>query len=194
LWRSCASWVFLSADSPHAGGLCPVLMCPNGAEAPASVGQLLIQKMERSDFCVSHGYMTASVLFRVSVRPLLDIVGGSIYVANFDFWGKIQKPGVRNSMTYRRPNSRKSNFATEPFGVQRISPKSRSGLDTPIFQPPGSMTAASTGRRIRPPLQTPPLKSHIPPDLVVDRRTAYIECSSALDFPLRHEAHAQDLL
>jgi hypothetical protein len=29
------------------------------------------------------GYMTASVLFRVSVRPSLDIVGGSIYVANF---------------------------------------------------------------------------------------------------------------
>jgi hypothetical protein len=25
------------------------------------------------------GYMTASVLFHVSVRPLLDIVGGSIY-------------------------------------------------------------------------------------------------------------------
>jgi DNA/RNA endonuclease G (NUC1) len=37
-------------------------------------------------------------------------------------------------------------------------------------------------------------KKHIPSDLVVDRRTAYIECSSALDFPLRHEAHAQDLL
>jgi hypothetical protein len=35
---------------------------------------------------------------------------------------------------------------------------------------------------------------HIPSDLVVDRRTAYIMCSSALDFPLRHEAHAQDLL
>ncbi len=35
---------------------------------------------------------------------------------------------------------------------------------------------------------------HIPSDLVVDRRTAYIERSSALDFPLRHEAHAQDLL
>jgi hypothetical protein len=29
------------------------------------------------------GYMTASILFRVSVRLLLDIVGGSIYVANF---------------------------------------------------------------------------------------------------------------
>jgi hypothetical protein len=31
------------------------------------------------------------------------------------FLGKIQKSGVRNSMTYRLPNSRKSNFATEPF-------------------------------------------------------------------------------
>ena len=30
------------------------------------------------------------------------------------FWGKIQKSGVKNSMTYRLPNSRKSNFATEP--------------------------------------------------------------------------------
>jgi hypothetical protein len=30
------------------------------------------------------------------------------------FLGKIQKSGVRNAMTYRLPNSRKSNFATEP--------------------------------------------------------------------------------
>ena len=35
-------------------------------------------------------------------------------VAKFDFWGKIQKSCVKNSMTYRLPNSRKSNFATEP--------------------------------------------------------------------------------
>ena len=35
-------------------------------------------------------------------------------VAKFDFLGKIQKSGVRNSMTYRLPNSRKSNFATAP--------------------------------------------------------------------------------
>jgi hypothetical protein len=35
-------------------------------------------------------------------------------VAKFDFWGKIQKSGVRNSMTYRLTNSRKSNYATEP--------------------------------------------------------------------------------
>src|SRR5262249_13694636 len=35
-------------------------------------------------------------------------------VAKFDFWGKIQKSCVKNSMNYRLPNSRKSNFATEP--------------------------------------------------------------------------------
>src|SRR5439155_22586840 len=33
------------------------------------------------------------------------------------FLGKIQKLGVRNSMTYRVPNARKSNFATEPPGA-----------------------------------------------------------------------------
>src|SRR5207249_177305 len=31
------------------------------------------------------------------------------------FLGKIQKSGVRNSITCRLPNSRKSNFATEPI-------------------------------------------------------------------------------
>src|SRR5262249_39144467 len=30
-------------------------------------------------------------------------------VAKFDFWGKIQKSGIRNSTTYRLPKSRKSN-------------------------------------------------------------------------------------
>src|SRR5215831_9422786 len=35
-------------------------------------------------------------------------------VAKFDFWGKIQKSCVKNSLTYRLPNSRKSNFVTEP--------------------------------------------------------------------------------
>src|SRR5215510_4054952 len=35
-------------------------------------------------------------------------------VAKFDFWGKMQKLGIRNSMTYRLPNSRKSNFSTDP--------------------------------------------------------------------------------
>jgi hypothetical protein len=46
-------------------------------------------------------------------RSLCQNTAGS--VAKFDFGGKIQKSGVRNSMTYRLPNSRKSNFATEPF-------------------------------------------------------------------------------
>jgi hypothetical protein len=40
-------------------------------------------------------------------------------VAKFDFWGKIQKSGIRNSTTYRLPNSRKSNFATEPFVARK---------------------------------------------------------------------------
>jgi hypothetical protein len=35
------------------------------------------------------GYMTASVLFHVSVRPLLDIVGGSIYVAKIKKYGSV---------------------------------------------------------------------------------------------------------
>ena len=37
------------------------------------------------------------------------------------FLGKIQKSGVRNAMTYRLPNSRKSNFATEPLVAERIA-------------------------------------------------------------------------
>ena len=36
------------------------------------------------------------------------------FVVKFDFWGKIQKSGIKNSITYRPQNSRKSNFATEP--------------------------------------------------------------------------------
>src|SRR5215510_10767871 len=47
----------------------------------------------------------------VMIRMLMRIPKGS--VAKFDFWGKIQKLGIRNSMTYRLPKSRKSNFATE---------------------------------------------------------------------------------
>src|SRR6266581_6212366 len=35
-------------------------------------------------------------------------------VAKFNFWVKIQKSGIRNSRSYRLPNFRKSNFATEP--------------------------------------------------------------------------------
>jgi integrase len=37
-------------------------------------------------------------------------------VANFDFGGKIQKSNLRNSKGYRPQNSRKSKFATEPYG------------------------------------------------------------------------------
>ena len=36
------------------------------------------------------------------------------------FLGKIQKLGIRNSMTYRCQNSRKSNFATEPSPFTRV--------------------------------------------------------------------------
>jgi hypothetical protein len=42
-------------------------------------------------------------------------------VAKFDFRGKIRKPGISNSMTYRHQNSRKSNFATEPLRFYRLS-------------------------------------------------------------------------
>jgi MraZ protein len=38
-------------------------------------------------------------------------------VANFDFRGKIRKSALVNSMAYRCQNSRKSNFATEPFFI-----------------------------------------------------------------------------
>ena len=38
------------------------------------------------------------------------------------FWGKIQKSGIRNSTTYRLPNSRKSNFATEPERSVAVHP------------------------------------------------------------------------
>src|SRR5215813_2743739 len=51
-------------------------------------------------------------------------------VANFDFRGKIRKPSIRNSMTYRLQDSRKSNFATEPARLtdvwsaeRRVSPR-----------------------------------------------------------------------
>jgi hypothetical protein len=42
-------------------------------------------------------------------------------VANFDFRGKIRKLAISTSMTYRHQNSRKSNFATEPFRTQTPS-------------------------------------------------------------------------
>jgi hypothetical protein len=52
-------------------------------------------------------------------------------VAKFDFWGKIPKSGTRNSMTYRLPDSRKSNFATEPYKVGQ-KPVSAELIDTVI--------------------------------------------------------------
>jgi hypothetical protein len=46
--------------------------------------------------------------------PMHRTVG---FCRNIRLLGKIQKSGVGNAMTYRLPNSRKSNFATEPSGV-----------------------------------------------------------------------------
>jgi hypothetical protein len=60
-------------------------------------------------------------------HPLSAVPIGS--VAKFDFWGKIQKSGIRNSTTYRLPNSRKSNFATEPQRRQRIERQDHRLLD-----------------------------------------------------------------
>jgi hypothetical protein len=39
-------------------------------------------------------------------------------VATVDFWRKIRQLGSSHSMTYRLPNARKSNLATEPKNVQ----------------------------------------------------------------------------
>src|SRR2546425_3080745 len=45
------------------------------------------------------------------------------------FLGKIQKFDVRNSMTYRPPNSRKSNLATEPVYSQAVALTAPRGAD-----------------------------------------------------------------
>src|SRR5262245_58740832 len=58
------------------------------------------------------GWGSGGVVIRGYVRRDRMSQDGS--VAKFDFWGKIQKSGIRNATTYRLPNSRKSNFATEP--------------------------------------------------------------------------------
>lgn len=47
------------------------------------------------------------------IYALVDSPVGEGSVAKFDSWGKIQKSGIRNSMSYRFPKPRKSNFATE---------------------------------------------------------------------------------
>src|SRR4029434_8148941 len=54
---------------------------------------------------------TQQLLHRTKVYATHGIPG---FCRKIRFLGKIQKSGVRNSMTYRLPNSRKSNFATEP--------------------------------------------------------------------------------
>ena len=54
---------------------------------------------------------------RVGGQPLLNglrVMNGRGFCRKVRFLGEIQKSGVRNSMTYRLPNSRKNNFATEP--------------------------------------------------------------------------------
>ena len=69
---------------------------------------------------VSAGKFTVSrisqeVLQRLKISFINDNskIGG--FCRKFRFWGKIQKSGINNSMTYRPQNSRKSKFATEPF-------------------------------------------------------------------------------
>ena len=56
---------------------------------------------------------TQQLLHRTKVYATHGIPG---FCRKIRFLGKIQKSGVRNAMTYRLPNSRKSNFATEPAG------------------------------------------------------------------------------
>jgi hypothetical protein len=64
----------------------------------------------------------AQALLDPALRHMMDAVHrfeGTVnqgFCRKVRFLGKIQKSGVRNSMTYRLPNSRKSNFATEPLG------------------------------------------------------------------------------
>src|SRR4030095_12797726 len=53
-------------------------------------------------------------------------------VAKFDFWGKSQKSGTRNSTIYRLPNSRKSNFATEPLRAHDALPLPNLPMQPPL--------------------------------------------------------------
>ena len=48
-------------------------------------------------------------------------LGNTGSVAKFGFSSKIEKLGTINSMTYRIPNSSKTNFATEPFLLRAAS-------------------------------------------------------------------------
>jgi hypothetical protein len=53
---------------------------------------------------------TPEVCTQLTILPGGRVAGG--FCRKVRFLGKIQKLGVRKSMTYRLPNSRKSNFAT----------------------------------------------------------------------------------
>src|SRR3989475_11419015 len=53
-------------------------------------------------------------------RILRNQIQGRGFCRKVRFLGKIQKLGVRNSMTYRVPNARKSNFATEPSSPSAV--------------------------------------------------------------------------
>jgi hypothetical protein len=58
----------------------------------------------------------ANVIAEYEVREVpVGNIGRS--VAKFHFGGKIRQSGISNSMGYRPPNARKSNFATEPCGL-----------------------------------------------------------------------------
>src|SRR6266849_1063365 len=48
----------------------------------------------------------------------VPVIADKWFCRKVRFLGKIQKSSVGNSMTYRLPDSRKSNFATEPFLVR----------------------------------------------------------------------------
>src|SRR6266704_2900536 len=63
-------------------------------------------------------------VFGARRHPGVARVRGSMpgSVAKFDFWGNIQRSDIRNSTTYRLPNFRKSNFATEPNALPARSP------------------------------------------------------------------------
>ena len=72
--------------------------------------------------------MTCFVDGSIQILPLaFDAdIGGS--VAKFGFSSKIEKLGTINSMTYRIPNSSKTNFATEPIPKPAVPECSRYSL------------------------------------------------------------------
>jgi hypothetical protein len=66
--------------------------------------------------CLCMGWTARDVVGHL-VTPLVLGTGAMGFCRKVRFLGKIQKSGLRNSMTYRLSNSRKSNFATEPFSM-----------------------------------------------------------------------------